>query len=93
MNAPFFQSSKNGHMSSEYWSETFPYVFNLLWSFCPTQILKTQEKVVCTGISVCWPDITKVVQAKILLFIFYFRIFLTSNTVQRAPLFFTVQNV
>lgn len=53
---------------------------------------KSQEKVDCKVLA-SWFDITNVVQAKILVLIFYFNILLTSDTGQRAPLFFTVQNV
>lgn len=53
---------------------------------------KSQEKVVCKALTSSF-DITKMVQAKISVFIFHFNIPLTSDTGQRAPLFFTVQNV
>lgn len=53
---------------------------------------KSQEKVVCKVLA-SWFDIIKVVQTKILVFVFYFNIPLTSDTGQSSPLFFAVQNV
>lgn len=49
------------------------------------------RKLDCIGISICWFDISEVVQTKILLF--FTSLFPWPQTVQRAPLFFTVQNM